>query len=216
MDIGDSLAKSAIKLLRREQSAKKTVSDWPENFRDATPVLVYLPNKNKIIISNALLQAPVLGTEAGAQDFGAFGALFAQQLSLGLSPVTATNNAQRAAIISQYNAYSLSGSKKVNGAMTSTQNLADLSGLDLAFQAFMASGAPDKKAQQDFFKAWANMLARIDRDSALLASQDKSVRAPAKWRVNGPLANMPAFATAFTCKPGAMQRASKDQLKLWP
>lgn len=216
MEIGDNLATSAIMLLRREQFSKKVASDWPENFRDSIPVLVYLPNKNSILISHALLQAPILDADAGAQNFGAFGALFAQQISLALSPTTANNTTQRAAIISQYNAYSLSGSKKVNGAMTSTQNLADLSGLDLAFQSFMTSGAPDKKAQQDFFKAWANMLARVDRDSALLASHSKAIRAPAKWRVNGPIANMPAFATAFACKPGAMQRASKDQLKLWP
>lgn len=222
VDVSDSLANSALKLLRRGQKIRNTTSieTWPSDLTDTAPLIVYMPKDNRIIISNALLQAPVFDGQGGTTDYGAFGALFAQQLSLALyqaafKDVTALNT-QRASLITQYNAYTLSGSKKVNGTMTSTQNLADLSGLEFALQAYLASGTRDKKAQQDFFKAWANIWARVDRDSALIASYDKANHAPAKWRVNGPLSNMAAFGTAFTCKAGAMQRPYKDQLRLWP
>lgn len=222
IDTGDSLASSAMKLLRRGQVNKnrKNADSWPGDISDSSPLVVYIAKDNRIIITSALLQAPVFNAEGGAMDFGAFGALFAQQLSLALYQTSFKNvtalNAQRTSIIAQYNGYTLSGKKKVNGTLTSTQNLADLSGLELAFQAYMATGTRDKIAQQDFFKAWANIWGRVDRDSALLASYDKSIHAPAKWRANGPLANMAAFGSAFSCKAGPMQRPYKEQLRLWP
>lgn len=222
IEVSDSLANSALKLLRRAQKIQsvQNTAAWPEDLTDTAPLLVYLPTDNRIIISNALLQAPVFGASDDAVDYGAFGALFAQQLSLALYQAAFKNvtalNSQRSSLIAQYNGYSLSGSKKVNGTLTSTQNLADLSGLEFALQAYMASGTRDKKAQQDFFRAWASIWARVDRDSALLASYDKANHAPAKWRVNGPLSNMSAFGTAFACKAGPMQRPYKDQLRLWP
>ncbi|MEO6172266.1 MAG: M13-type metalloendopeptidase [Arenimonas sp.] len=221
LEVSDTLANSALKLLRRGQAIKNKKNDdtWPSDISDSTPLLVYISQDNRIIISSALLQAPVFDAEGGAVDYGAFGALFAQQLSLALYQSTFKNvtalNAQRTSIITQYDGYTLSGTKKVNGTLTSTQNLADLSGLEIALQAYMAGGTRDNKAQQDFFKAWANIWGRVDRDSALLASYDKENHAPAKWRVNGPLSNMAAFGTAFSCKAGAMQRPYKEQLKLW-
>ncbi|MEO8000503.1 MAG: M13 family metallopeptidase [Arenimonas sp.] len=222
IDVNESLANSALKLLRRGQKIRNSQSadTWPGDLTDTAPLLVYMPADNRIIISNALLQAPVFDAQGNAVDYGAFGALFAQQLSLALYQSAFKNvtvlNAQRSSLIAQYNAYPLSGAKKVNGTLTSTQNLADLSGLEIAFQAYMASGTRDKTAQQDFFKSWANLWGRVDRDSALSASYDKANHAPAKWRVNGPLSNMASFGTAFACKAGPMQRPYKDQLRLWP
>jgi putative endopeptidase len=49
----------------------------------------------------------------------------------------------------------------------------------------------------------------------LAAAQATSIHAPAKWRVNGPLANLPAFGQAFSCKAGAMQRPAAQQVALW-
>ncbi len=222
IEVGDSLANSALKLLRRGQKNRNTqnADAWPSDLTDTAPVLVYISKDNRIIISNAMLQAPVFDAQGNAVDYGAFGALFAQQLSLALYQAAFKNvtalNSQRSSLIAQYNGYTLSGAKKVNGTLTSTQNLADLSGLEIALQAYMASGTRDKTAQQDFFKSWAKLWGRVDRDSALAASYDKANHAPAKWRVNGPLSNMAAFGTAFTCKAGPMQRPYKDQLRIWP
>lgn len=222
LEPGENLASNAAKLLRRAQSIKnkQDADNWPGDIVESTPLLVYMANDNRIIITGALLQAPVFDAQGGAVDYGAFGSLFAQQLSLAIYQSTfknmATKSAQRDSIVAQYNAYTLSGNKKVNGMMTSTQNLADLSGLEFALQAYIAKGTRDKMAQQDFFKAWANLWSRVDLDSALLASYDRSIHAPAKWRVNGPLANMSAFGTTFSCKAGAMQRPYKEQLRLWP
>ena len=51
---------------------------------------------------------------------------------------------------------------------------------------------------------------------ALAAAQATANHAPAKWRVNGPLANFPAFGQAFACKGRvAMQKPAKEQVSLW-
>jgi putative endopeptidase len=47
-----------------------------------------------------------------------------------------------------------------------------------------------------------------------LAASD--LHAPGQWRTNGPLADQPAFGTAFSCKAGTpMQRATSQQVSIW-
>jgi putative endopeptidase len=216
LEVGSDMSSNAIALLRRSQKQ----NEWPSQWSNSAPLISYLPKQNRILISHALLQDYMLDADTPATDYGAFGTLFAQQLSLAIYDNTIRNanevNTQRVAITNQFNAYPLSAGKKVNGTLTAVQNLADQSGLELAYRAFNASAPRDKKAQQAFFKAWANVWARVDRDSALLEVNNESIYAPYKFRVNGPASNMPAFATAYDCKVGAMQRVAKDQIKIWP
>ena len=104
----------------------------------------------------------------------------------------------------------------VNGTRSFAQNQADLAGLELAWSALNAQGAPDAAASKAFFTGWAGLWARQDKDTALAAAQATANHAPGKWRVNGPLSNLPAFGQAFACKGKvAMQRPAKDQVALW-
>jgi putative endopeptidase len=216
LDVGMSMSTNASNLLRRSSAQ----NDWPANWSDSTPLIAYLPKQNRILVSQALLQERMMDADSAAVDYGAFGALLAQQLSVALYSQGMRDandiNPQRLAITTQYDAYPLSANKKVNGALTATQNLADLSGLELAYKAFNASATRDKVSQQAFFQSWAHVWARIDRDSALVAASSKSIHAPYKFRVNGPLSNMPSFAAVYDCKVGTMQRVYKDQIKIWP
>jgi putative endopeptidase len=216
IDISTNMSSNALNLMRHDSERKKT----PNNWSDSAPIVTYIATENRILISHALLQEHMLSSDSPAVDYGAFGSLFAQQLSVALYGTALVNSndddAQRAIITSQYNAYPLASGKKVNGTMTATQNLADLSGLELAYKAFTSSATRDKTAQQDFFKSWAHVWARVDRDSALAAAGSKSIHAPYKLRVNGPISNIANFAVAYDCKTGAMQRAAKDQIKIWP
>ena len=120
-------------------------------------------------------------------------------------------------LIAQYNAYpAAGGATRVNGSRSFSQNQADLAGLELAWDALAAQGSPDTASAQAFFAAWAGLWARQDKATALAAAQATAIHAPAKWRVNGPLANLPAFGQAFACKgKAAMQRPAKDQVALW-
>nr|MBP6596217.1 hypothetical protein [Arenimonas sp.] len=191
---------------------------WPaEQWQ---PLVALLPNENRLVVTAATLQPPLLDDAGSAADFGGFGALVAQQLALSLQTFDGADasawNARALPLIAQYGAYSATGgATRVNGSRSHAQNQADLAGLEIAWGALNAQGAPDAAASKAFFTGWASLWPRQDKDTVLAAAQATSVHAPAKWRVNGPLANLPAFGQAFSCKAGAMQRPAAQQVALW-
>lgn len=192
---------------------------WPaEQWQ---PLVAYLPQENRLVVTAATLQPPLLDDAGSAADFGGLGALIAQQLSLAIQTWDGADAAawsKRATpLIAQYNAYSATGgATRVNGTRSFAQNQADLAGLEIAWDALNAQGKPDVNASKAFFTGWAGLWARQDKDTALAAAQATASHAPGKWRVNGPLSNLPAFGQAFACKGKvAMQRPAKDQVALW-
>jgi putative endopeptidase len=192
---------------------------WPAPVQQWQPVIGYQPTQNRIVVSAAALQAPVIGTGTNAADYGSFGALVGQQLSLAFAPLLERNPAwasRQSALVTQYSAYAAGPTSRVNGAGTAPQNAADLAGLELAWDALAAQGKPDATAAKEFFRAWATVWARQDDSLALATAQATATQAPARWRVNGPLANLPAFGQAYACKPGqAMARSAKDAVAVW-
>lgn len=192
---------------------------WPaEQWQ---PLVAWLPKENRLVVTSATLQPPVIGDAADAGDYGAFGALLAQQMMLAFQAWDGADAAawnQRAQpLLAQYNAYSATGgATRVNGTRSFAQNQADLAGLEIAWDALSARGTPDPKAAQAFFAGWAGLWARQDLATALAAAQATTNHAPSKWRVNGPLANLPAFGQAYACKGRVpMQRPTKEQVSLW-
>ena len=192
---------------------------WPAPVQQWQPVIGYQPTQNRIVASAAALQAPVIGGGDAASDYGSFGALVGQQLSLAFAGFLERDPAwpaRRAALAAQYSGYAAGPTARVNGAATAPQNAADLAGLELAWDALGAQAKPDAAAAKEFFRGWATVWARQDDSLALAAAQPTATQAPAHWRVNGPLANLPAFAQAYACKPGQpMARAAKDAVAVW-
>ncbi len=191
---------------------------WPaEQWQ---PLVVWLPQENRLLVTAATLQPPLLDDGGSAADFGGLGALVGQQMSLSLQAWDGADaaawSARSTPLIAQYNVYSATGgATRVNGNRSFAQNQADLAGLELAWDALNAQGTPDANASKAFFTGWASLWARQDKATALAAAQAGSDHAPSKWRVNGPLANLPAFGQAFGCRAGAMQRPAKQQVALW-
>ena len=105
---------------------------------------------------------------------------------------------------------------KLNATQTRDSNLADLSGVQLAWDAWRnENAAADATAQKIFFDGWAKVWAQDVSHPAATARAATTVYAPGKWRVNGPLVNLPAFAEANKCKADSAM-ASKDPINVWP
>ena len=110
----------------------------------------------------------------------------------------------------------------VNGKLTLGENLADLGGLAIAFEAFQRSLAGKPRpplvdgltAEQRFFLAYAQSWREKRRPERIRTQVQTDPHSPEKWRVNGPLQNTAEFWREFGCRPGdAMVRA--DSLALW-
>ena len=209
----------ALRRFLHQHSLQRARLAWPaEQWQ---PLVALMPQENRLVVTASLLQPPVLDDGGSAADYGSFGGLLAQQVALGLQAWDGTDASawsQRSMpLIAQYNAYpATGGATRVNGTRSFAQNQADLAGLEIAWAALNAPGTPDANAAKAFFTGWAGLWQRQDKVTALAAAQATALHAPAKWRVNGPLANLPAFGLAFGCKGRvAMQRPAREQVALW-
>jgi putative endopeptidase len=94
----------------------------------------------------------------------------------------------------------------VNGRLTLGENIADLGGLTVAYYAMEKAIANKPHAkidgftpEQRFFLGWAQVWRSLARPEQALQSLKTDSHSPNKWRVNGPLSNMPEFKKAFGC-----------------
>jgi endothelin-converting enzyme/putative endopeptidase len=113
----------------------------------------------------------------------------------------------------------------VNGKLTLGENIADLGGLKLSYAAFKASLAGKKEApdaaskftpEQQFFLGYSQAWCGNLRKEMLRLQVTTNPHAPARFRVIGPLSNLPEFAQAFSCKEGsAMVRPAAKRCEVW-
>ncbi|KRG69074.1 M13 family metallopeptidase [Pseudoxanthomonas dokdonensis] len=202
------------------------------------PALAYDLAQNRLIVTAAVLQPPVFDTaQPSAALYGAYGALVGHELSRGFdnkgrmvdaqgklrewwTPADlAAWNALGARVSSQYGSYPYPGLTgiKLNGPLTQDQNLADLSGVELAWDAYLnAEPNADKAGKEAFYKAWAGMWAQQLSESQAAQMANSDVRAPGQWRANGPLVNQPAFGETFACKASQpMQVKEGEDIRIW-
>ncbi|HYU80290.1 MAG TPA: M13 family metallopeptidase, partial [Vicinamibacterales bacterium] len=113
-------------------------------------------------------------------------------------------------IVDQFNGYIQVDTIHVNGKLTLGENLADFGGLVTAYDALeRALDRTGKREvidgytpEQRFFIAYAQSWRSHTRPEQLRTRVKTDPHAPAEWRTNGPVSNMPQFAEAFHCKPG--------------
>jgi putative endopeptidase len=123
----------------------------------------------------------------------------------------------------QYSAFSPLDSVHVNGSLTMGENLADIGGLTIAYQAYekTAEAKAHKSIdgftpEQRFFLGWAQIWRTNERPEALRQQVQTDPHSPAKFRTIGPLMNMPEFYKAFGCKNGdKMERPAAEQARIW-
>ncbi|MDD3079900.1 MAG: M13 family metallopeptidase [Paludibacter sp.] len=126
-------------------------------------------------------------------------------------------------IVDQFNNYIVVDSLHINGEATQGENIADLGGIVMGYEAFkktkqfkdnemISSLTPSQRFFLGYALAWM-----VNTRPEALANQVKSdVHSPAKWRVIGPLSNMPEFYKTFGVQEGdKMWRSKNQRVKIW-
>lgn len=202
----------------------------------------YNPLQNEVVFPAAILQPPFFDPKADeAMNYGAIGAVIGHEMTHGYddqgsrfgptgnfenwwSPADAKGFASRTdKLVKQFNAYQAAPDLKVNGKLTLGENIADLGGLNTAYDAMKAAtaGKPDPMTDgltrdQRFFVSYATAWRSQMTPDALKVMVASNPHAPAPFRAIGPPANMPAFAAAFSCQAGApMARGGDKQVIIW-
>ncbi|OOG65002.1 peptidase [Rhodanobacter sp. B04] len=208
----------------------------------------YNPTDNTINFPAAILQPPFFNAKADdAINYGGIGAVIGHEASHGFDDQGsqfdgAGNNknwwtkddrakfdARTQKLVDQFDAYSPIKDKPdlhVNGKLTLGENIADLGGMNVAYDALQAAlkAHPEEAGKkidgytedQRFFLNWARVWRGNVREKQAVLSLNTDPHAPASLRAMAAPSNMPAFASAFQCKPGdAMVRPDDKQVKIW-
>jgi len=202
----------------------------------------YNPPMNEIVFPAGILQAPFYDPKADdAVNYGGIGAVIGHEMTHGFDDQGRQYdakgnlrdwwtkedgdkfNAKAAMVGKQYDAFMPLDSVHVNGKLTMGENLADLGGLTIAYQAFQKTAQAKAGKQIDgftpnqrFFLAWGQIWRTNIRPEAARQQVLTDPHSPAQFRTNGPLMNMPEFYQAFGCKPtDKMERPTAEQARIW-
>jgi putative endopeptidase len=215
-------------------------SEW-----DMTPQTVnayYNPMGNEVVFPAAQLLPPYFDAKADdALNYGGIGSVIGHEMTHGFDDEgsrfdskgnlsdwwskhdRAEFEARTARLVNQFGGYVAVDDLHINGALTLGENIADLGGLLVAYDAFKltSQGKGEEKIEgltpdQRFFLSYAQTWRTAQRPEQLRLQVQSNEHAPAKFRTNGPLSDMPAFASAFGCKPGdAMVQPQAKIVDIW-
>jgi putative endopeptidase len=202
----------------------------------------YDPTKNEIVFPAAILQPPFFDMKADdASNYGAIGAVIGHEISHGFDDQGSQydgdgklrnwwTDADRKAfdaitskLDAQYSAYEPLPGVHVKGKLTLGENIADLSGLQIAYKAWKISldGKPapvidgltgEQRFYYGFSQAWREKM----RDEAMLHLVTTNPHSPPQYRADGASINSDGFHEAFATKPGdKMWKAPADRIHLW-
>jgi len=136
----------------------------------------------------------------------------------------AANFAERAKCVSdQYGAYIAVDDIKINSALTLGEDIADLGGEILAYEAWKDAVNDQELGDRDgltpdqrFFVGFAQWACENTRPEQQREWALTNPHSPAKYRINGVVVNMPEFAKAFSCKSGApMTKPAGEACSIW-
>ncbi|HEX8707747.1 MAG TPA: M13 family metallopeptidase [Pyrinomonadaceae bacterium] len=202
----------------------------------------YSPSLNEIVFPAGILQAPFFSLSADdALNYGAIGAVIGHEMTHGFddqgakfdaegnlkdwwTPEDLKNfQARTECVVNQFSSYVVDPKDNLrqNGKLVVGESVADLGGLTIAYAAYQKSleGKPRPKnidgftPEQRFFLGYAQVWAGSATPEYERLQVITDPHPLPRFRVNGPLSNMPMFAQAFGCKPGdPMVRAERCQI----
>ena len=202
----------------------------------------YNPSNNEIVFPAAILQFPFF--DFGADDainYGGIGAVIGHEMTHGFDDQGRQYGADgnlkewwtkddgdkfkvRAdKVVNQYNAFTVQDSIHLNGKLTLGENLADLGGLSIAYEAYTKTKEfKDAKMidgftpTQRFFLSWAQVWRAntLPETEAQLVLTDP--HSPGMYRANAPLTNIDVWYNAFNVQPGdKLYKVPEERIHVW-
>ena len=201
----------------------------------------YNPSTNEIVFPAAILQPPFFYLNADdAVNYGAIGVVIGHEMTHGfddqgrqydkdgnLNDWWTAQDAERfnkrtAVLSEQFSQFTIIDSLKADGQLTLGENIADLGGLNIAFQALQYVLKGKEKTidgftpEQRFFLSYAHLWAENIRDEEMVRLTKTDVHSLGRYRVLGPLRNMPQFYSAFNVKEGdGMYLTENERAVIW-
>ena len=220
----------AIEFESRRQLAKigKPVDRKEWFMTPPTVDAYYNPQTNDMNFPAGVLQPPLFDSKMDdAPNYGNTGGTIGHELTHGFddegrqfdakgnlkdwwTKKDADEFVKRATCISdQYSQYTVVDEVKINGKLTLGEDVADLGGLILAYNAWKSATAAKKlepidgfTPEQRFFIGFAQWDCGDERPESKRANAITNPHSPEEYRINGVVSNMPEFAKAFSCKVG--------------
>ena len=204
----------------------------------------YSPTGNEIVFPAGILQPPFYDAKnsEAAANFGAIGTVIAHEITHGFDVSGASydgdgnvrnwwTNEDRAKfdaiskkLADEFSSYTVVDNTRVNGEFTLTENIADLGGVNIAYDAlqlYLKDHPNSTKAYDDtisklFFLSYARMWRQKSTPEYLKNSTKTDSHSPNFLRVNAILKNVDAFEKTFEVKEGdKMYKAPADRIKIW-
>jgi putative endopeptidase len=218
-------------------------TDW--GMTPPTVNAYYNSNMNEIVFPAGILQPPFFYANADdAINYGGIGAVIGHEMTHGFddqgrqydavgnlrdwwSPQSAAEFKKRSqAVVNQYNEYEPLPGLHVNGELTQGENIADIGGVKLAYAALQKALDKNPQARQQkidgftpeqrFFLSFAAIWRQKSRDEDQKLRLTVDPHSPARFRVIGPLSNLPEFQKAFGIADGSpMVRAADKRVNIW-
>lgn len=197
---------------------------------------------NEIVFPAGILQPPFFDMQADdALNYGGIGAVIGHELLHGFDDQgsrfdsqgrlrmwwTADDrerfDARAQRLVDQAGEFVAIGDMRLNGRVSLGENIADLGGLKIAYDALEEAlrDRPQPELdgftpQQRFFLGWSQVWRRNFTDEAMKIQVNVGPHAPSKFRTNGPLSNLPEFHRAFGCQDGdPMVRPADRRVAIW-
>ena len=203
----------------------------------------YNPFLNEIVFPAGILQPPAFDVNAtDAVNYGAIGVVIGHEITHGFDDQGSQFDATGAlsnwwtaqdkekftkraqCVVNQFDSYFVEPNIHHNGKLVLGESIADLGGAKIAYLAYKKSRegkAPEPTLdgftpEQQFFLGWGQWRGDEIRPETQRTMVQGDPHPIAKYRVNGPLSNLPAFKDAFQCKADApMVRPAADQCEVW-